>query len=369
MITISLCMIVKDEEAVLGRCLDSVKGVADEIVIVDTGSRDRTLEKAKQYTDQIYEYSWQEDFSAARNFAFSKGKMDYLMWLDADDVLPVKSREELRRLKESLPEKTDVVMLPYKTGFDEEGRCTFSYYRERLVKNHRGFCFHGRVHEAITPSGVIRYEDIPVEHHKVKEGDGGRNLRIYEGMEREGISFGPRELYYYGRELLSHGQFKRGEAVLEDFLEREDGWVENKIDGCRQLAACRYGLGDEKGALGALLWGLSYDVPRGELCCDLGKHFFDRGRYSQAVYWFEQALKAGKKPESGGFVQEECYGFLPAVYLCICHDRMGDWKKGERYNEMALQYKPGAACCIQNREYFRERGKNETKGQGESYSN
>ena len=91
MISVSLCMIVRDEEEVLGRCLESVKSTADEMIIVDTGSQDRTKEVAAQYTDKIYDFEWKEDFSAARNFSLSKGTKDYLMWLDADDILPEES--------------------------------------------------------------------------------------------------------------------------------------------------------------------------------------------------------------------------------------------------------------------------------------
>ena len=72
MITISLCMIVKNEEKVLARCLDSIADLMDEIIIVDTGSSDNTKEIAKKYTDKIYDFTWIDDFSAARNFAFSK---------------------------------------------------------------------------------------------------------------------------------------------------------------------------------------------------------------------------------------------------------------------------------------------------------
>ena len=87
MVTISLCMIVKNEEKVLGRCLVSAKDIADEIIIVDTGSTDRTKEIARRYGAKIFDQKWQDDFSLARNFSFSKATMDYCMWLDADDVI------------------------------------------------------------------------------------------------------------------------------------------------------------------------------------------------------------------------------------------------------------------------------------------
>ena len=79
MATISLCMIVKNEEQVLARCLDSVADLMDEIIIVDTGSTDRTKEIAARYTDQIYDFAWIGDFSAARNFSFSKATMNTSM--------------------------------------------------------------------------------------------------------------------------------------------------------------------------------------------------------------------------------------------------------------------------------------------------
>lgn len=86
MISVSLCVIVKNEEEVLAGCLDSVKDIADEMVIVDTGSTDRTKEIAARYTDKIYDFEWVDHFAAARNFAFSKAEMDYILWLDADDI-------------------------------------------------------------------------------------------------------------------------------------------------------------------------------------------------------------------------------------------------------------------------------------------
>ena len=86
-VKISLCMIVKNEEDVIARCLDSVSRCVDEIIIADTGSSDRTKEICRDFTDKIFDFEWTDDFSAARNFSFSKATGDYLMWLDADDVV------------------------------------------------------------------------------------------------------------------------------------------------------------------------------------------------------------------------------------------------------------------------------------------
>ena len=135
MVTISLCMIVRNEEAVLARCLDSVSKAVDEIILVDTGSEDRTKEIAKRYTCHIYDFPWVDDFSAARNFSFSKATMEYCMWLDADDVLLDEDAKALMHLKETLDPSVRVVMLPYQIAFDAEGKPTFSYYRERLIRN------------------------------------------------------------------------------------------------------------------------------------------------------------------------------------------------------------------------------------------
>ena len=98
MATISLCMIVKDEQAVLGRCLDSVQGIVDEIIVVDTGSSDCTKEIAAAY-GKVQDFEWCDDFSAARNFSFAQATLDYILWLDADDVIEPEDREKFLQLK------------------------------------------------------------------------------------------------------------------------------------------------------------------------------------------------------------------------------------------------------------------------------
>ena len=87
MFSLSLCMIVKDEEDVIDRVLTCSNRFADEIIIVDTGSKDKTKEICKNFTDKIYDFVWCDNFSLARNFSFSKATKEYIMWLDADDYI------------------------------------------------------------------------------------------------------------------------------------------------------------------------------------------------------------------------------------------------------------------------------------------
>lgn len=352
MITISLCMIVKNEEETLGRCLSSVQGIADEIIVVDTGSTDRTQEIARQYTDKLYPFPWTDDFAAARNFAFSKATQDYLLWLDADDLLLEADREDFLSLKKTLSPQVDLVMMKYHVAFDTAGNPTFSYYRERLLKNRAGFQWEGKVHEVITPRGNILYSDIGVTHRKIRPGDPDRNLRIYEKLLQAGERLGPRQQFYYGRELVDHRRYPEAIQVLELFLLEPDAWVENRIDACRLLASCYRQLGWKEDAQLALLRGMTLAPPRAELCCDLGNLFLEEGRCQEAAFWYETALSRPREDRSGGFVSPDCYGFLPAIQLCVCMDRLGRREEAARYNELAASFRPNSKEVEYNRAYF-----------------
>ena len=262
MISLSLCMIVKNEEAVLERILKPVSQVMDAILIADTGSSDRTKEIAEQYTSQVFDFPWCDDFSAPRNFLLEKVRTDYWMWLDADDVLDEENLEKLKSLKETLDPGTDVVMMEYAAGFDQSGRTTFSYFRERIMKTSRNFRWNGAVHETVIPEGNIIYSDVVIRHRKCGKGDPDRNLRIYEKMLAGGETLEPRHQLYYGRELYYHQRYPETEAVLVEFLKNPSGWLENKIDACFVLGQCYRKMGEKKYALEAFLYSLTMDVPR-----------------------------------------------------------------------------------------------------------
>lgn len=352
--TISLCMIVKNEEDVIERCLSSAKDVIDEIIIVDTGSTDSTKSIAQKYTDKVYDFKWCDDFSKARNFSFSKATMDYCMWLDADDIIDKEQIEKIKELKKNNSD-ADVYMVKYATGFDENDNVTFLYYRERIVRRCELAVWNGRVHEAIAPFGKIEYTDIVIKHRKNCDVYSDRNLKIYEDMERKGERFSPREHYYYGRELFYHKEYERAINQFEKLTVNKDGWIENVVDSFKMIAFCYKNLGDRRKCIESLFEGNSVDTPRADICCHIGEYFLENDRLEQAVFWFKNALNCQRNDSACGFVEVDFFDYIPYLQLCVCLDRMGRTKEAYYYNKKAGEIKGNSDAVNFNNRYFQSK--------------
>ena len=352
---ISLCMIVRNEEESLGRCLDSVRDAVDEIIIVDTGSTDRTKEIASLYTDRIYDYAWCDDFSAARNKAFSYASKPFLMWMDADDVLEGSELPKLLALRERLAEEVDAVMLPYHCGTRPDGTPELVFERERILRRGAGFRFSGVVHEAITLRGNIIRGDAAIRHlGEHSEESARRNLALYERAMERGMRMTPRDQYYYARELMANGLTVRAEQAFSLFLHM-NGWTENVRDAHVQRGHCLKKLGRTAEAKEAYLAAIGMGVPRGEALCAMGALMLEEGDVQAAIFWYEAALGLEMPENVSGFVNVDAYRYIPAIQLCVCYDKLGQTKKAVEMNELALSFRPGDASGLFNRTYFEKR--------------
>lgn len=201
---ISISIIVKNEEALLARCLESVKE-ADEIIIVDTGSVDKTVEIGEKYTNKIFHFPWIDDFSAARNFAKEKCTGDFILSIDADEILEEGGIQKIRKLVSS----QEVIGIKMKSTNQE-------YYVPRLFKNLSDTYFIGKIHEVLNKTNYEK-SDIQITWgsspaHKL---DPDRNLRILEKCINEN-PLDSRSLFYLGREY----GYKRDWMKTIDILER-----------------------------------------------------------------------------------------------------------------------------------------------------
>ncbi|GAA4546754.1 glycosyltransferase [Amycolatopsis samaneae] len=322
---LSLTMIVRDEEARLGRVLRDMAGVCDEMVVVDTGSRDGTRRVARDAGARVLDFAWVDDFAAARNFALDACTGEWVLWLDADDVVPPGVRAELWVVKrELLTGELDAVTTPYHYAFDEDtGACAYTFPRERLARRVTGLRWRGAVHEFLAVPGdrVLHREDLAVEHRPdpaTRAGKSRRNLRIVERMVREGDR-SPRTRYYHACELRDAG---RHAAALDAFAVylRNPGEEWEQYAALLRMSECAEKLGLTGEAGEHLHRALRLDSSRAEAFLGLGGPYFERGEWAKALPFY--AAAAAQKAPVSGFVSPPDYSWRPWDFLSVCLARL-----------------------------------------------
>lgn len=191
---ISLCMIVKNEESCLANALDSVKNLVDEIIIIDTGSEDKTIEIAKKYTEDIFFKKFNNDFSEIRNFALEKASSDWVLVLDADEVISEKDISKIKDLIKKHNNEKNVMgfkfiqrtymnkKIPIRWNnnvddkYDESKGYIGWMYRgiTRLFRNDSRIKFELPIHETVIKAikrvnGKIINSQIPIHHFEFKK--------------------------------------------------------------------------------------------------------------------------------------------------------------------------------------------------------
>ncbi len=214
--TVSLCMIVKDEEAMLPRCLDAVAQFVDELIVVDTGSTDRTIAIAESFGARVLHHAWDGDFAAARNVGLDAASSDWLMYLDADEVLVEGDGPRLRELLGHTWREGIFLTETNHVGEIEDGAAV-QHNALRLFKNRPEYRFEGRVHEQFAhklpalPERVA-YTQVRIEHfgylgtvRDAKE-KSRRNLELLERQVAEGVDT-PFLHFNLGSERAAAGDF------------------------------------------------------------------------------------------------------------------------------------------------------------------
>ncbi len=229
---LSLCIIVKNEEKNIGECLKSAKGLADEIIVTDTGSIDKTVEIAKSYGAKIEHFEWIKDFSAARNYCISKATCRWIIWLDADDRLPENTAEELRKiLKKEAPNKVF-----YLEVSDNRGT---KFSQVRVFPNKEEIRFNGRIHEQILPSirklGLseiklqLRITHTGYDDNELLKQKQVRNLELFKEQFPDEKGMNPLDMYHYGTCYKILGEQEIALKWLRESLKEAKGQGYNEL--------------------------------------------------------------------------------------------------------------------------------------------
>ncbi|OSB12158.1 glycosyltransferase family 2 protein [Paraclostridium bifermentans] len=194
--SLSVCMIVKNEEKNIKRCLDSIESIADEIIIVDTGSNDETLNICSNYNAKVINHKWNNDFSEARNVSLEYATKDYILFLDADEEI---SKEDLKKLKALLSSKKLAEGYFFRLTNIINGIEVGEYAVFRFFKNKRKYRFRGKVHEQIANCIQKHNKDKCIENIDIK-------------------------IYHYGydpNKVNIESKYKRNMGILNTYTEEE----------------------------------------------------------------------------------------------------------------------------------------------------
>ncbi|MDF9612853.1 glycosyltransferase [Bacillus cereus] len=351
MITLSLCIIVKDEEKKLEKCLASIDGIPDEIIIVDTGSTDQTKKIASIWTPKVFDFKWNDNFSDARNFSFNQATMDYILWLDADDILLPEDYRKLLSLKQELKENYDVVSMIYHAGFDQYNNVITSIRRNRIVKREKNLKWYGVVHEDLDINNTYNtYEsDIVVTHTKKPTDEiSSRNLKIYENFFKNNKNkMNLQDMFHYARELHSHKQYRQAITLYSKCLKSKEIQLQHRLFVMHKLASCYYLIGNFEKEKEITLYSLEYDFPQPEFCCRLGEMFLKKEQFPQAIFWYKQALE-NSKSDSIFIEQHPFKTWLPHKQLALCHYYLGNYPNSLQHNNEVLKYLPNDKEALNN---------------------
>lgn len=330
---ICLCMIVRNEEKNLPRCLQSVKSVVREIVIVDTGSTDRTKSIAQSFDAQIYDFAWTDNFADARNFSLEHSRGDWNLWMDADEELCMADVPALRALMSE--EERDLIAVPMVHYYgslpadDARAHLSASY---RLFRAHRGIRFTGSIHEHLDLSKI-----------KIPESNGNNMLKLlhYGYMEEEVAERekGRRNLRLLLAELGKNPanpwlhyhiacEYCRQESFREAFLECDTaikGFLEKELLPPSLVYKLKYDILIKTGNTGAAWPGIEKAVALYPDYVDLSYYMgiilLMNKQYDRAVEAFKYCLGLGED-NPRYLILRGTGSFFALYHLGICYQAM-----------------------------------------------
>lgn len=344
--TLSLCIIAKDAEKDLKNCLESVKDIVDEIVLIDTGSTDNTKKIASQYNAKIYDYNWQESFADARNFSLSKITTDWILILDADEVL-VGDKNKLKEIiNADYPEKTPMYFLDILT-YTKPDNEEYSLYQKkiRLFPKHENIKFEYSVaEEIIHPEGIANLQAFDASGIAIKHFlNGGlksksqRNVLI---LKKE-LKKNPKAFYYnylMGKECLQHGLLVKAFTSYQNALSSTDEKDSVYLaDICTDLIKILYRQGNREEALNEC-------IRRERICENNPEYWLTYGYMATREGDFQTAEKAFLKalninpPAHSLIIHIDNITWKPELLLGYTYLRLKDYKNAKIYLEKAVEH-------------------------------
>jgi len=299
---LSLCMIAKNEEQFLEDCLKSVQGVVDEIVLVDTGSTDRTVEIAQRYGAKVVHHPWRDDFSDARNVSLQHATGDWVLWLDADERLERGSGEGVRNAIRDPQFAAYLVEIINDIG-EGQNTSTFVHRTCRLFRRLPITRFEGRIHEQVTPSlqrngyEIAFLKGVRIRHlgyrHDIASARGKDERTIR--MLREEVAKNPNDLFQrfnLGNAYYVAGRYADAARELDPIVDAIEPYADHAVMGYVLLANALFATGKHEQVLETHQRALRRGIDHPGLHFSDGYAYLSLRRYAEAAEAFQRAIAA-----------------------------------------------------------------------------
>jgi glycosyltransferase involved in cell wall biosynthesis len=374
--TISLACIMKNEAHNIGPLLSSVRGCFDEIVMVDTGSTDSTLEFIEQINKQVqagtnawdlpeiktYNFDWVNDFSKARNFSFEKCTKDYIAWLDLDDCLS--DAKKFIKWRDTVMHSAHYWMAVYNYAFNPQGAVECKFVRERVIKRNHGFKWEYPVHEGLLQKENKKYwpqrvNNWWVDHRRTeddKKTDHMRNVKIMESLNPDEIK--PRMKFYLGKELFENGFPEKSGKPLMEALAAPELDLHDRILSIQYAAQSAMAAKAYPQVLDLLYNGLKIMPSRAEYWALIGDCYLQTGQLDSAVQAYKSGLQCSPN-DLGGVVVVHNYAYMeyPLLKLTEIYLQTGNFIEAEPYIKRLHEIKsPQAGLMQSNYEKVKDTG-------------
>ncbi len=342
---VSCCLIVKNEIDVFERCINSIKdilkGVVDEIIVVDTGSTDGTQQLAFELGCKVFDFEWCHDFAKARNFAVSKAKNDWVFSIDADEFIVSVDIDSIKNIILNLSETT-VGEIPVVNYGDEKGqRYTISYLGR--IFNKKEVCFTRSIHEYLCSEKNIdlEYVDLPIEvHHTgyVEEviKDKNKTERNIDLIKKELLKTKDNYLMMHlGKSYIDLEKYEEAKDVLKSILDNEDSVkYEYYTETAREYVRCLILACDFEKALECEEYWNRCSVNEGYVYM-MGQAYMKNGYFEKAVDCFIDVAS-----------REHCkMNRLDAIYsLGQLFELLGMKEESGKYYQMCGGYADAEIC-------------------------
>ena len=345
--TVGLALIARNEADQLPRLLESVAGAFDQIVLVDTGSTDDTVDVFWSWAaDQpatrctVERFEWCDDFAAARTYADRFLETDWTSWADCDDT--VAGALNLRQLAADAPDELAAYIVGYIYARDGHGNTVCHLKRERLVRRGKG-TWHGRVHEAQAIDGHVG--EVPADmcqwiHWPVDvERSSRRNLKLLRAWAKAEPE-NPRVLAYLGTETAARGRHKAAVRYFRRYLRLKTTWDEERAQVHRRLALSLMALNEPDKAIDVGLEALRLLPSWPDSYLTLAEAHYTLGEHAKAIDWADQALARGV-PQTLLIINPQDYVLQPLVVKAAANAALGQLETAVELADQVLAQAPG----------------------------